>query len=445
MRALTSDHHRRRPVASSAVLLTVALLGVGVVAGNGRAAAETPTASAAQVTWGASSARPFSDPKWLPLRRTAAVSCTYQNCLTTDGNHYHGYWALDLLGRKGDPVHAAGAGIFHIGARDTGCKSTDSPDSPGTWVWIDHGAGIVSRYHHLDTISSGLADGSLVTPSTQIGTMGSTGDFAPCTTNYLHFEVRKNGVKGTRVDPGQLWGCEGTTRHSYPAAFGYQSWNDVPKVSEWTPELDEGCLPSSTGTSTAPASVNAARGNALARLSWTAPSAGASTVKSYVVSQELWAPSLGAWHAPVYRTLDAVQLATTVTGLENGRRYRFRVLARNAIGSSAWTDFREVTPATVPSIPATDRGLSASFDQVRFAWWKSAAQGTPVTSYTVAIRRQTSTGWTAWSYARVPADVFSHKFDGLRPRTTYQVTVRADSNVGSSRYGISRSVTTAAG
>jgi hypothetical protein len=136
------------------------------------------------------------------------------------------------------------------------------------------------------------------------------------------------------------------------------------------------------------------------------------------------------------------QMATNVTGLENGRKYRFRVLARNAVGNSAWSGYVEVTPATVPGIPATDRGLTATTDLVRFAWYKPAPYGTPITSYTVAIRRARATGWTAWTYVTVPADTFSYKFVQLRSGTTYQVTVRADSAVGASRYGVFRSITT---
>jgi hypothetical protein len=420
---------RRRPVTALFVLLTLGLLlAVEVL---------LSAAPAQAATWTASSARPYSAPVWYPLRDTAAVSCNHGSAGCGD---YHPYWALDLLGQKGDPVHAAGAGILHVGARDSGCKSSSTPDSPGTWVWIDHGAGIVSRYHHLDGIA--VAEGALVTPATVIGTMGSTGDFAPCTTNYLHFEVRTGGVRGARVNPGQLYGCQGASRVSYPSAWGYSSWSQVAKVSRWTPQLGNGCLPASTGTTTAPASVAVARGNASARLTWGAPASGASTVTGYVISQELWAPSVSAWHDPTYRTVSASQRASVVTGLENGRRYRFRVQARNAAGMSAWTRYVEVVPATVPTVPATDRGLSSSFDLVRLAWWKSAAQGTPVISYTAAIRRQTATGWTAWTYRTVPAGTYSYKFTGLRQATTYQVTVRADSDAGSSRYGVFRTVTT---
>jgi hypothetical protein len=202
-------------------------------------------------------------------------------------------------------------------------------------------------------------------------------------------------------------------------------------------------MPTSTTTSTAPAAISGRRGDDSARITWTAPSSGAGTITSYVIAQELWAPSMGAWHSPVYRSMPASQLATTVTALDNGRRYRFRVLAHNSVGNSAWTPYVEVVPATVPDVPATDRGLSASFDEIRFAWWKAGENGTPVTSYTVAIRRKTATGYTSWSYTTVAAGVFSYKFGGLRSGATYQVTVKANSSTGSSRYGTYRSITTA--
>jgi hypothetical protein len=431
-------HARRHRFGRTLVLLLTMALGMpALVVGAGTAQAETSTATA-QVSWAPSATHPYSKPTWLPLRRAATVSCTYSS---PGCSGFHSYWAVDLIGQLGDPVYAAGAGVFHVGALDSSCKTTSSPDAPGTWVWIDHGAGVVSRYHHLDAVVA--KEGQLVTPSTQIGRMGHSGDFAPCTTNYLHFEVRTGGVKGTRVDPGQLWGCQGTTRRSYPAAVGYASWAAVPKGSQRTPALDNGCLPSSTATPTAPAAVAGKRGNGSATISWTAPTSGASTVTGYVVSEELWSPSLAAWNSPVYRTVAASQRTTTFTGLVNGRRYRHRVLASNTTGNSAWTAFTEVVPATVPTVPATDRGLTASSDAVRFAWWKSTALGTPVTSYTLAIRRQTSTGWKSWAYVTVPADTLSYKFTGLRAGATYQVTARANSTAGSSRYGAYRAITTA--
>ena len=145
----------RRAVTTS-VLVLVASTG----AGSPAALAEATPAAAS--SWAASGARPFSDPLWFPLREPARVSCTYSNPGTpaypAGCGDYHGYWAMDLLGDRGDPVHVAGAGVLHIGARDTSCRTSGS-ESSGTWVWVDHGGGVVTKYNHLDSIADGLTEG----------------------------------------------------------------------------------------------------------------------------------------------------------------------------------------------------------------------------------------------------------------------------------------------
>jgi hypothetical protein len=428
----------RRAVTTMVLTLLVST-GVGF---SGVLAAPT---AAASTTWTASSARPFSDPLWFPLRDPARISCTYSNpgppTYPAGCGDYHGYWAMDLLGERGDPVHAAGAGVLHIGARDTSCRTAGS-ESSGTWVWVDHGGGVVTKYNHLDSISNGLVEGQLVTPATKIGTMGSTGDLAPCTTNYLHFEVRTGGITGPRVDPGPLFACEGTTRRSYPGAWAYSSWNDIPKAQQWTPPLSNDCMPASAQTSSAPVPVSATRGNRTVRVAWTRPITTSSTLDRYTISSEVWGPSVGAWHSMSYRTVPATQLATTFNGLENGRTYRFRVTAHNAAGNSAWTAHVKGTPATVPLAPRTDRNLSAGSTYVRFGWYGAVPQGAPVTAYTAAIRYWTGRAWSAWSFVRVPSAELTYRWDGLRRGTTYQVTVRAQSGAGSSPWGTIRKVIT---
>jgi hypothetical protein len=405
----------RRAVTTS-VLTLLACTGTGLPV-----ALAEPVAAAAS-PWTASSARPFSDPLWFPLREPARVSCTYSNPGTPaypkgcDG--YHGYWAMDLLGDKGDPVHAAGAGILHIGARDTSCRTSGS-ESSGTWVWVDHGGGVVTKYNHLDSIADGLTEGQLVTPATRIGAMGSTGDTAPCTTNYLHFEVRTGGITGPRVDPGPLFACEGTSRKTYPKAWGYSSWNDLPKAQQWTPTLGNACMPASAATSSAPTSVSATRGDHTVRVAWSRPATAPSAVDRYTISREVWGPSVGKWHSMSYRTVPADQLATTFRGLDNGRTYRFRVTAHNAAGNSAWTGYVKGTPATVPLAPGTDRNLTAGSTYVRFGWYGAVPQGAPVTSYTARIRYWTGSAWTAWSSVKVPAAELTYRWDGLRRGTTH--------------------------
>ena len=108
----------------------------------------------------------------------------------------------------------------------------------GTWAWVDHGGGTVTKYTHLDSIA--VAEGALVTPATMIGRMGHWGDIAPCTTNYLHFEVREGGIKGTRVDPGTLRACVPSSGAVVmPTVFnGSTSFDTLPKMAYRTPTAD---------------------------------------------------------------------------------------------------------------------------------------------------------------------------------------------------------------
>ena len=183
-------------------------------------------------------------------------------------------------------------------------------------------------------------------------------------------------------------------------------------------------------------------GDRTARIAWTRPAAGASSVDSFVIASELWGPSIHAWHPPTYRTVSANQFATNFRGLDNGRTYRFRVLAHNRAGNSAWTPYAKVTPAAAPLAPATDRQLVSGREYVRFGWWNGMNRGAPVTSYTAGIRRWTGRAWTPWRFVDTAGSVRTYRWNGLAPGTRYQVTVRANSSVGSSPWGKLRTVVT---
>jgi hypothetical protein len=437
-------HTRKRTSRLVASLVLALCLPVAAVSTPSPDGSVTAGAETTLVTVGASSAapsaaHPYSDPLWFPLREPARISCVKSNCSEPDGSPYHGYWAMDLLGDLGDPIHAAGAGVLHIGARGTGGCHSGPADASGTWVWVDHGGGVVSRYNHLDSITA--EEGQLVTPATLIGTMGHE-ETMPCAANYLHFEVRTGGISGERVDPGTLWGCEGTTKKSYPLALGYSSWNALPKAKVYSPALTDSCLPSSNATTAAPSPVSSGRGDGTVRVAWSRPAAAATPVDRYTISREIWGPSISAWHSMSYRDVPAGQLATTFRGLDNGRTYRFRVVAHDAAGNSAWSRYVKAIPAAAPLAPATDRNLAAGTTYVRFGWYGSVPQGTPVTSYTVGIRHWTGTAWSAWSFSRTAGAELTYRWDGVKRGTTHQVTARAHSGAGSSPWGTYRKLTT---
>src|SRR5947207_208499 len=65
---------------------------------------------------------------------------------------------------------------------------------PGTWVWVDHRPACVTSYEHVNGVLA--TDVQLVTPATEIGTMGHNGNTAPCHAVYTHMEFRAQRLGG---------------------------------------------------------------------------------------------------------------------------------------------------------------------------------------------------------------------------------------------------------
>ena len=94
-------------------------------------------------------------------------------------DHERPHDGIDLGASRGTPVLAAAAGNVQTASPRIGY---------GNFVVIDHGAGYITRYAHLDSI--GVEPGQLVRPGQPIGTVGSTGY---ATTDHLHFEILLEG------------------------------------------------------------------------------------------------------------------------------------------------------------------------------------------------------------------------------------------------------------
>lgn len=76
----------------------------------------------------------------------------------------------------------------------------------GRQVWVDHGGGVVTRYCHLSSISTGIRVGAQVRSGQQLGGVGESGtpEFitAPGTEMHLHAEVRiGDSFLGAGLDP----------------------------------------------------------------------------------------------------------------------------------------------------------------------------------------------------------------------------------------------------
>jgi murein DD-endopeptidase MepM/ murein hydrolase activator NlpD len=105
-----------------------------------------------------------------------------RNPFTGRGWEYHE--GQDIDATYGTPVEAAASGRVIIAGRQRGY---------GNVVYIDHGAGLSTRYGHLSQINVSI--GQTVTRGQTIGLVGSTGR---STGPHLHYEVRINNQP---VDP----------------------------------------------------------------------------------------------------------------------------------------------------------------------------------------------------------------------------------------------------
>lgn len=93
----------------------------------------------------------------------------------------------DFLGDEGDPVYAAADGVVAF---------ADHLDVRGNTIYIDHGAGLISGYHHLSAIK--VTAGETVSAGQLIGAIGATG---LVTGPHLHWEII---IRGIEID-GKLW------------------------------------------------------------------------------------------------------------------------------------------------------------------------------------------------------------------------------------------------
>ena len=96
---------------------------------------------------------------------------------------------VDVVAKRGTPVHAAGAGLVTLARRNGGY---------GRVVYVDHGDGLQTRYAHLNKIL--VEPGDFVVAGTELGQVGTTGR---STGPHLHFEVR---VHGQPVSPRESLG-----------------------------------------------------------------------------------------------------------------------------------------------------------------------------------------------------------------------------------------------
>ena len=180
-RVLSRDGGRRPRVAVA--VATAAVLGVFLLPLSQGSATAMPddVTAAAQVS---SSARAGDETEFINPLPEGRVTWTWgpdKRDPFTGGKVFHR--GIDVAAPAGSEILAPADGIVTV-ATET---YEESPAS-GTVVIIDHGHGLVTRYHHLGSLE--VSQGQRVSQREVIATVGSTGK---STGPHLHFEVWQDG------------------------------------------------------------------------------------------------------------------------------------------------------------------------------------------------------------------------------------------------------------
>jgi FtsP/CotA-like multicopper oxidase with cupredoxin domain len=175
----------------------------------------------------------------------------------------------------------------------------------------------------------------------------------------------------------------------------------------------------------APVHLVTTPGNARVSLVWATPGDGGMPIVRYAVyastnggSTWITLPAPGAARSSSY----------TVTGLSNGRAYRFKIAAVNAVGVGFFALSSAVTPftkaGTVTKVVALPRVRS-----IVLTWRAPANGGAPIVGYQIDLRRSTSPTWT--TYLRTTGGTATTRaISNLRAGIGYQFRVKAITKAG---------------
>ena len=141
-----------------------------------------------------------------------------------------------------------------------------------------------------------------------------------------------------------------------------------------------------------PTDVTGESGDESVDLSWSAPSDDGGAVTGY----EIEASDDGgdSWRS-VIRDTGSDETAATVTGLENGIDYTFRVSTINDAGVSDPSDPSEViTPLGAPGQPERVRAGVRTNSSAEVRWLAPSSKGARITSYVISVSRDDRQTWT---------------------------------------------------
>lgn len=332
--------------------------------------------------------------------KTSVTNTSHVVTGLTNGVEYH--FRVTAKNAAGDSLPSAIEGPF---------KPRTTPSQPGvvtgtasdtkvalSWAAPSNNGGA----EITDYIVEYTSDNGVTTPVFTDGTRATTGALVTGLTNGTAYKFRVKAVNEASILGG--------TATNWSAAI-------TPYTTPGTPSAPSGTA-----------------GNEQVLLTWTAPENGGSAITSYKVD----------YSANDWATSDSVTTSSapshTVTGLQNGYSYKFRVTAQNAAGpGSASDDSQAVTPRTVPTEPAAPTAEARNASAL-VSWSAPSDGGSAITDYEVQFSFNNGSAWTTFSDS-VSTDN-STTVTGLTNGTKYVFRVRAINAAGPSLWSAMSSVVT---
>ena len=176
-----------------------------------------------------------------------------------------------------------------------------------------------------------------------------------------------------------------------------------------------------------PAAPSVVWGNASATLTWTAPANGGSAITDYDYQSRNHTDG-GAWTDYLPNDTSTVT-SRSLTGLTNGKEYRFRVRAGNAFGDSNWSYPLISAIVGAPALVAAPTlTLVDSSGTVKVAWTAPSTNGSAITGYS-AWHREGQGSWTEVTGLAAAATSYNLS---LSTGKTYTIGVEAHNTHGGS-------------
>ena len=184
--------------------------------------------------------------------------------------------------------------------------------------------------------------------------------------------------------------------------------------------------PDPVGSVTADATVAARQVD----LSWVAPDANGSAINGYDIQYKLdtqgWEDAITTASSPPLTT------SASITGLNAGSDYEFRVRAVNGVDAGDYSTGVSATPADIPATPANFAVASFGDSEVALSWDAANANGSAITRYEYRLDDGNGFGTAISAGTSTTATV-----TGLTNGTAYDFQIRAVNAIGDSAWSTS--------